>query len=178
MAAAEEKRDVRDDGPTLVLDTGKAKLWLGDRADAIDDEVRKRCGFTVVITVAECSLSEDRIIALDWYRFVSIADRPQHAGQMGKHLRNTRQWIALQLALGRSVLVHCEEGKSRSVTVVADYLMYRNGWTGECTLDHIRAKRPFISVNRGFHKLLCQHDAQKRAAAEASAASSAKDVLP
>jgi protein-tyrosine phosphatase len=36
------------------------------------------------------------------------------------------------------VLVHCSEGKSRSVTLVVAYLMITQGWTLKDSLKHVK----------------------------------------
>lgn len=48
------------------------------------------------------------------------------------------------------VLVHCQKGRSRSVTVVAAYLMRCNGWTATDTLQYVATLRPVIEPNLGF----------------------------
>ncbi|XP_076438554.1 phosphatidylglycerophosphatase and protein-tyrosine phosphatase 1-like, partial [Babylonia areolata] len=44
----------------------------------------------------------------------------------------------------QSVYVHCKAGRTRSVTVVACYLIQAHGWTPEEAVDHVKSKRPHI----------------------------------
>ncbi len=47
-------------------------------------------------------------------------------------------WIRRALLEGGAVLVHCHEGKSRSVALLLAYLMSAQGWTLNQALQHIR----------------------------------------
>ena len=49
-----------------------------------------------------------------------------------------------------SILVHCQQGRSRSVSCVAAYLIFRNGWTAEESLQFIQARRAIADPNMGF----------------------------
>jgi len=64
---------------------------------------------------------------------------------------------------GRSrsgVLVHCSEGKSRSVTLVLAYLMMTQGWNLKQSLQHVRTSRPVACPNAGFMSRLVALDTQ------------------
>ncbi|KAL8600296.1 hypothetical protein ACOMHN_060914 [Nucella lapillus] len=43
-----------------------------------------------------------------------------------------------------SVYVHCKAGRTRSVTVVACYLIQANGWTPEQAVEFVKSRRPHI----------------------------------
>lgn len=43
-----------------------------------------------------------------------------------------------------SVYVHCKAGRTRSVTIVACYLIQANQWTPEEAVDFVKSKRPHI----------------------------------
>ncbi|KAJ6487779.1 hypothetical protein C8R45DRAFT_994291 [Mycena sanguinolenta] len=59
-------------------------------------------------------------------------------------------FIQAELDKGRGVLVHCQAGMSRSVTIVAAYLMYTKNIDTQAALDIIRQARPNIDPNPGF----------------------------
>ncbi|KIY46845.1 phosphatases II, partial [Fistulina hepatica ATCC 64428] len=53
-------------------------------------------------------------------------------------------------ALRANVLVHCQEGRSRSVTVVAAYLMKTFNMLPDAALELIQSKRSVANPNFGF----------------------------
>jgi hypothetical protein len=63
-----------------------------------------------------------------------------------------KEWIDAALASGGAVLVHCHEGKSRSVTLLLAYLMMSSGFTLAAALAHMRRLHPKASPNAGGHQ--------------------------
>lgn len=60
-----------------------------------------------------------------------------------------QSWIDAALLSGGAVLVHCHEGKSRSVTLLLAYLMMSRGLTLAAALGHMRSLHPKASPNAG-----------------------------
>jgi len=48
------------------------------------------------------------------------------------------------------VLVHCNQGKSRSSTIVIAYLMKKFNWSYEVSYTYVKELRPYIQPNNGF----------------------------
>ena len=63
---------------------------------------------------------------------------------------------------GSNVLVHCEQGVSRSVAMVCAYLIVRRGMTFEESLSLIRETRPQAKPNIGFGLQLSKLEAKIR----------------
>ncbi|KAL0348801.1 UNVERIFIED_CONTAM: Dual specificity protein phosphatase 1 [Sesamum angustifolium] len=61
-------------------------------------------------------------------------------------------------ARGGGVLVHCFAGRSRSVTVVVGYLMFKNGMSFTEALQYVKTKRPVASPNSGFMLQLQEYE--------------------
>ena len=72
------------------------------------------------------------------------------------HFESANAFIAGALASdpGNSVLVHCFEGKSRSATIVAQYLMESTKTNLNTTLKGMKAAHPDTKPNEGFMRLL------------------------
>ncbi|KAE9399878.1 phosphatases II [Gymnopus androsaceus JB14] len=66
----------------------------------------------------------------------------------------TSDWIDDALEGGGRVLVHCNEGASRSVTVVCAYVMRKLRMNSTTALQFVKAKRPIARPNPGFLKQL------------------------
>ena len=49
-----------------------------------------------------------------------------------------------------NILIHCIQGKSRSVSLVVFYLMKEKGWDYETCIKFIEEKRPLAGPNIGF----------------------------
>ncbi len=57
-------------------------------------------------------------------------------------LKEQVEFIHQERQAGKNIYIHCRAGINRSVTVLAAYLMWRDGTTREEALNKIREKRP------------------------------------
>lgn len=80
---------------------------------------------------------------------------------IGSFFRSAIDVIERSLKSGTAVLVHCDAGVSRSVTIVIAYLIWRYAQKGRdgipavsAILTDIRISRPIANPNPGFIKLL------------------------
>ena len=53
-----------------------------------------------------------------------------------------------------SLLIHCIAGRSRSVTVLLAYLIYKYKYTVEQAIELVKAKRDIIEPNKNFIRQL------------------------
>ena len=83
--------------------------------------------------------------------FLNILDSPDVS--LVSTIRKCLPFIDEGLNQGECVLVHCVYGQSRSVSVVASFLMLCRNFTVNSALELIKLKRPGICINPGF---LCQ----------------------
>jgi len=56
------------------------------------------------------------------------------------------------------ILIHCNQGRSRSASVVVGYLMKANRWSYDTALQHLRSKRPACLPNTGFQEQLLEYE--------------------
>jgi len=73
--------------------------------------------------------------------------------QLLADLDQTVQFITHRLALDENVLVHCNQGASRSATIVVAYLMKAQHLPLEEAINHVKHCRPCVDVSN-FIKLL------------------------
>jgi protein-tyrosine phosphatase len=88
---------------------------------------------------------------------IRVEDLP--FAELAAHLPNTTSWIwnALSSSSEVRVLVHCAEGVSRSVSVVAAYLMASQGWAPMQAIEFIKNKRRIANPNFGFIQQLHEY---------------------
>ncbi|KAF8875647.1 protein-tyrosine phosphatase-like protein [Infundibulicybe gibba] len=70
------------------------------------------------------------------------------------HLEAACNHIDKALRSGRSVLVHCQQGVSRSPAVVIAYLIRNHGMSFDNAYSLLRRKRACVKPNSGFIKAL------------------------
>lgn len=88
---------------------------------------------------------------------VRVEDLP--FAELAAHLPTTTAWIkdALTRDPQARVLVHCAEGISRSVSVVAAFLMAQYNWTPAEAVQYIKSKRRVAEPNFGFVQQLHEY---------------------
>jgi len=69
-------------------------------------------------------------------------------------LRQQVEFLDQQRRAGLPVFVHCHAGVSRAGLVTVAYLMWRNGWSCEDSLQFVRSRRPVVRPNAAFMDLL------------------------
>ncbi|KAF8163783.1 protein-tyrosine phosphatase-like protein [Crassisporium funariophilum] len=88
---------------------------------------------------------------------IRVEDLP--FAELAAHLPTTTAWIqnALSSNPETRVLVHCAEGVSRSVSVVAAFLMAQYGWAPMDAVHYIKSKRRIADPNFGFIQQLHEY---------------------
>lgn len=88
---------------------------------------------------------------------VKLEDLP--FAELAAHLPSTTAFIrdALRSSPEARVLVHCSEGISRSVSVVAAFLMAQYRWSPNDAVEYIKSKRRIANPNAGFVQQLHEY---------------------
>ena len=88
---------------------------------------------------------------------IKVEDFP--FAELAAHLPSTTKWIRDALARDPEarVLVHCAEGISRSVSVVAAFLMASYGWNPKEAVGYIKERRGVANPNFGFVQQLYEY---------------------
>ena len=89
------------------------------------------------------------------YRFYPFHDEP--AVDISTAFVPAARFINEAVSSGSGVLVHCQEGISRSVTIVCAYLMLYESMSLADALGLVRSVRMIASPNPGFMRLLADY---------------------
>ncbi|KAG9313375.1 hypothetical protein JVU11DRAFT_5692 [Chiua virens] len=120
-------------------------LWIGDLPSALNVESLKAKKIFSVVTAMRGKVTINATFNKCQINIDDSADE-----DVLVHFLPSISFIQKELDKGRSVLVHCQAGLSRSATIVAAYLMYTRKLDAAAALDMIRAVRPHTDPNEGF----------------------------
>jgi len=96
------------------------------------------------------------------YLRIPLSDVPEE--NLASHLNTAVGWLSSELSSGRSVLVHCHFGVSRSASIVIAYLMHTLRCSFEEAFKQLRLSRWSVCPNSGFTEQL-KHFGGSRSAA-------------
>jgi hypothetical protein len=91
-----------------------------------------------------------------------VALRDDEEEDIAFHFARVRGWVDAALDAGGAVLVHCQEGRSRSVTLLASYLIAAQGLGASAALAAVRRARPCAAPNPAFVAALHDYEATLR----------------
>jgi len=147
-------------------------LWVGGLSAAENAEQLESHGVAAVVTVA--ARLKPQIPESVRHTAVSVDDHP--CADILKVLPAALEAVdavlshsAAEEGVGRSVLVHCASGVSRSVATCVAWLMTRRGLSLEDALRQVREGRPNGNPNWGFLQALALLEKCKGNFAEAQA---------
>jgi len=81
-------------------------------------------------------------------------------------IKETKDFIDRCFAGGGKVLVHCNDGMSRSASLVIAYLMQKYGLDFKAALNHVQTRRFCVQPNDGFEQQLREFEPIYRATVE------------
>jgi len=128
----------------------KDGVFIGDIASAYNREKMKEIGITHVITAVlgvAPQFPEDFV-------YMTVPVRDVASEDIQKYLKDTSQFITDALGGGGKVLVHCICGVSRSATIVAAWLMTRDGYTAEQAIKLLQSCRECVDPIPAFREQL------------------------
>ncbi|KAL0960502.1 hypothetical protein HGRIS_005540 [Hohenbuehelia grisea] len=127
-------------------------LYVGSMTAVNDRDLLRDAHVTHLVQVLDAPwipLSEKD--GFDCYR-IAILD--QSSADLRPHLEAACNHIDRALRSGRSVLVHCQQGISRSPAIVIAYLIRNLGMSFDQAHTLLKRKRACIKPNSGFVKAL------------------------
>ena len=118
---------------------GPYNLWIGSERDSQNVTAARRRGIGLVV-----NCTRDIPVRVPGVRHLRlpIDDSSNEAGTFLAHLPRIVSAIDHSLTKGRGVLVHCYAGVSRSASVVAAFLMYKEGLTPRAAMTRVRGAKP------------------------------------
>ncbi|RSM19564.1 hypothetical protein CDV31_001451 [Fusarium ambrosium] len=120
-------------------------LFLGPCSAASSSSFLQTNGITSVLSIG--STPSEKIAGVTYYR-ISMVDSP--SAPISEAIESAANIIDQVAEADGKVLVHCSAGISRSPTVIAGYLMNRQGMSLRTALAAIISARPTVCPNTGF----------------------------
>jgi hypothetical protein len=119
-------------------------IWVGSCSDACNTDFMYQRGIEHIICCAEEYKYPPGFLILQnktdqWYRVPivdNVADKLTE-GYFKDAAAKLNEWVSNEM----EVLVHCREGKSRSVSVVMAYYMIYKGWSFDMAYWHLKTRR-------------------------------------
>ena len=157
-----------DSGASRILDG----LYLGSFDDALNRDFLLENKITHILNCAkECTRSDKEVAEIFKKDGISVINLPQlnphnqdpdyqegifdgADAKIHLYLDDAADMIDSHIQAGRSVLVHCSKGISRSSTIVIYFLMKKHGKTLDEAYEFVSRQRPVIDPNLGFALLL------------------------
>ncbi|KAJ3834452.1 protein-tyrosine phosphatase-like protein [Lentinula raphanica] len=141
------------------------RLYISDLSFAESPALLRKHHITHILSVLPENLSlpsDSELRSLLGYTPIRMQIRDVEDfpfAELAAHLPTTTGFIqnAFRTSPDSRVLVHCVEGISRSVSVVAAFLMAQYGWTPKEAVGYVKEKRTIANPNFGFVKQLYEY---------------------
>jgi protein-tyrosine phosphatase len=136
-------------------------LYVGGLESVMDCNLMQRIDAVISVLKPESRRELERIGCLRGKAHLFIPIKDQASAPIESHFEEVYRFIERNLNSGRTVLVHCAAGRSRSVTLVV-YYMLRKGiaHSVSAALNLIRKQRPIARPNPGFKRKLRMAEAE------------------
>jgi protein-tyrosine phosphatase len=130
-----------------LVDYETSELGIGHVITAMDDEELDYYGIEGEIDFKGATWT--------WLNVEDVDEEP-----LGEEFERICREIDAATSTGKSVLVHCMAGVSRSPTLAAAYLMWHYKWTVVQALAFLKERRPCVDPNEGFKRQLLVWEAR------------------
>eukprot|EP00929_Paragymnodinium_shiwhaense_P049818 TRINITY_DN25124_c0_g1_i1.p1 TRINITY_DN25124_c0_g1~~TRINITY_DN25124_c0_g1_i1.p1 ORF type:complete len:727 (-),score=211.64 TRINITY_DN25124_c0_g1_i1:271-2451(-) len=139
---------------TKPADLAPSPLMVGPATSAGCFHVMRKLGVTCILNCTKDLLEPEKADLgedIAWHR-LALADVESQDLQAA--FEEGLRIIDQAVAKGGKVLVHCHEGRSRSVSMCLAYMMTREKKTFADAMNFVKSKRPQARPNAGFWKQL------------------------
>jgi len=136
------------------------RLYVGNIASAADAEDLVERGITHIVSATQ--FGSAAVFHPDKFSYcvVKVQDVPD--ADLKQHIDSVVQFVADAMGMGGSVLIHCNGGRSRSVTLAAAYLTTVTELSPVGAIERIRAHRSEARPNPGFVRQLAAWHCETR----------------
>lgn len=136
-------------GEEVISEIIPGKLYIGNLAAAFDQQLLEAHGISHVLSITQFGKQACWFPHLFTYKYVTLQDSATE--NLCDVLDDCVAFINNVVnANQHSILVHCNQGRSRSVAATAAFLCQANNWTVDHALDFIRQRRAVAGPNAGF----------------------------
>ncbi|EJC98349.1 phosphatases II [Fomitiporia mediterranea MF3/22] len=132
---------------------GSGALFLGSWTAAVDTDLLARHGVRAIVECHDAPWGICESTSSANGSGVAIPDSPT-PGLLEPHLDGAVRFIRDRLSRGENVLVHCQQGISRSPAIVCAFLMRERALSYDAALQIVRSRRKCIKPNVGFENTL------------------------
>jgi dual specificity phosphatase 12 len=132
-------------------------IYISDAASVISERGKHKIqelGISYILTTSGMPIPEAARIPNIQYKFIFMMDMLAQDILGNNLLEDALKYIDRVLSSGGSILVHCEVGVSRSIAIVAAYLMKKHEWNPSKAIMFIQNSRPIASPNQSFIRQL------------------------
>ncbi|TFK48869.1 phosphatases II [Heliocybe sulcata] len=134
-------------------------LYLGSLAASVDKDLLRSHRIAYLIQVLDAPWLPTPSDGVRCHK-IDILDLP--SADLKSHLEEACDIIDGAIGRGENVLVHCQQGVSRSAAIVIAYLISRHNMSFDTAHDLVKKKRPCIKPNSGFVSSLREWEATWR----------------
>jgi len=148
-------------------------LWIGNREAACNIHLLRTIGVQACVNVTmQPNLHPDHFK----YLHIPVNDTPEQ-DLLPSNLPRVLAWVNSHITAGRTVLVYCHAGISRSASVMLGLLLHVRGMSLLEAWTHLKKARPAVRPNEGFCRQLCELERSLRGTNSAAVGPSHKAAL-
>ncbi|OCB87383.1 phosphatases II [Sanghuangporus baumii] len=130
----------------------RGALYIGSWLASADTELLDSYEIRQIVAVLDSEMA--RIPPSNGRSAYNIPIADSVCADLRPYLEGACRCISDSLAKGNNVLVHCQQGISRSAAIVVAYLMREKGMGYDEALQAVRSKRLCVKPNAGFESTL------------------------
>lgn len=128
--------------PIEIIDN----IYLGNSLNAANDTTLQKFKINVIINVTD---NIPNFYEND-YEYYSINIKDTTVSMFGEQLLECAKFMNKKIKEGKNIMVHCFEGRSRSVAILVYYLMMYHEYGFYDAYDLIKNKKKIVNINKSF----------------------------